>query len=394
MVVTIVLCPWLILVVAYGACIGSFLNVVILRLPAGESLWRSPSHCPRCETHLAWFDNIPILGWLLLRGRCRYCRAPINAQYPLVEAAAAALFGATYASYYMLGLNRPFEDAGLSQTWPVLIVHLVLVGALLAATIIDARLYIIPLDIPNFVAVTAMIVFPLAVVWVPGAASVMPRVSDWAMVAAVAGGVVGLIAAFVMLWHRWLPRSFEDAPPRLEESEAEGQGDAEQIGTPDQWLSHPHPRREVLKECLYVAWPLAGAALGFVLANRFAVWGSPPPPFVAVSAGVAWGYLCGAALVWAVRILGTLAFGKEAMGLGDVHLLAAIGAVLGWRDAAVIFFIAPFIGLAGTALVAGLGRRASGQVRVVPYGPYLAAGAVAWMLLVTPLRSLFVILVA
>ena len=136
--------PWLILVVAYGACIGSFLNVVIYRLPAGESLWRPPSRCPQCQKRLAWFDNIPVLGWWLLRGRCRYCRASISLQYPLVESTTALLFGATYASYYMLGLSPQFIGVGPSQSWPVLAVHLILIAALLAATVIDARLFIIP----------------------------------------------------------------------------------------------------------------------------------------------------------------------------------------------------------------------------------------------------------
>ena len=376
--------PWLILVIAYGACIGSFLNVVIYRLPAGESLLRPPSRCPQCQTGLAWFDNIPVLGWLLLRGRCRYCRASISLQYPLVESATALLFGATYASYYMFGLSPQFTRVDPSQSWPVLAVHLILIAALLAATVIDARLYIIPLDIPNLVTLAALLVLPLTVVFLPEAMIVMPHMDGWVMVAAVIGGTLGLFVALALLWRRWLPRSFEEPLPPSES------GENDPIGTPEQWLAHPHPRREVLKECLFVGWPLAGAVLGFVVASRYGGFSgeSAPPEIVRVAAGVVWGYLCGAALVWTVRILGTLAFGKEAMGLGDVHLLAAIGAVLGWQHAAVVFFIAPFIGLAMTAVIAGMGRMAKGEVRVVPYGPYLAAAAVAWMLFTDPLRTL------
>lgn len=68
-----------------GACFGSFLNVVIYRLPAGLSLGRPKSRCPRCETPLSARDNVPILGWLMLRGKCRYCQVPISPRYPLVE---------------------------------------------------------------------------------------------------------------------------------------------------------------------------------------------------------------------------------------------------------------------------------------------------------------------
>lgn len=75
-----------------GACIGSFLNVVVWRLPRQESVVVPGSHCPRCGTVLAWYDNIPVLSWLLLRARCRHCRAGISVRYPLVELLSAGLF--------------------------------------------------------------------------------------------------------------------------------------------------------------------------------------------------------------------------------------------------------------------------------------------------------------
>ena len=76
----------------FGACIGSFLNVVVWRLPRQESVVVPGSHCPRCGTALAWYDNIPVLSWLLLRARCRHCRAGISVRYPLVELLSAGLF--------------------------------------------------------------------------------------------------------------------------------------------------------------------------------------------------------------------------------------------------------------------------------------------------------------
>ena len=75
-----------------GACIGSFLNVVAWRLPRQESVVLPPSHCPRCGTQLQWFENVPVLGWMGLRGRCRHCRAPISPRYPLVELLTAGLW--------------------------------------------------------------------------------------------------------------------------------------------------------------------------------------------------------------------------------------------------------------------------------------------------------------
>lgn len=69
-----------------GLCFGSFLNVCILRLPHEQSLLRPPSTCPKCRKRIAWRDNIPVVSWLLLRGRCRHCRTPISKQYPIIEA--------------------------------------------------------------------------------------------------------------------------------------------------------------------------------------------------------------------------------------------------------------------------------------------------------------------
>ncbi|MBD2100492.1 A24 family peptidase [Leptolyngbya sp. FACHB-261] len=81
-----------VLALILGACVGSFLNVVVYRLPAGESLLSPPSHCPKCNARLRWFENVPVLGWLRLRGKCAHCGAPIAVRYPLVEAGTALLF--------------------------------------------------------------------------------------------------------------------------------------------------------------------------------------------------------------------------------------------------------------------------------------------------------------
>ena len=87
-----------------GACIGSFLNVVAWRLPRQESVVLPPSHCPRCGTQLQWFENVPVVGWLWLRGLCRHCGAPISPRYPLVELLTAGLWVAvTMASPTAMG---------------------------------------------------------------------------------------------------------------------------------------------------------------------------------------------------------------------------------------------------------------------------------------------------
>jgi len=105
-----------------GASIGSFLNVVIARLPAGESIVRPRSRCPRCKTPIAWYDNLPVLSWIVLRARCRSCKAPISFRYPLVE-----LMGA--GAGWMAVQRHGFAPAAL--------VEFLFVAALIAIALID-----------------------------------------------------------------------------------------------------------------------------------------------------------------------------------------------------------------------------------------------------------------
>jgi leader peptidase (prepilin peptidase) / N-methyltransferase len=370
----VTLWPWLVFVVVVGACVGSFLNVVIWRLPRGESIVRPPSHCPNCGYRLAWFDNVPVLAWLYLRGCCRNCKTRISIQYPLVEAAAAALFGLIFWAYYMGGLRAEFADAGAAATWPVLLVHLGLVGSLLAATVVDAQLYLIPLQVPWFACLLAAVVLPLATIPLTPqqAPLILPYIEQPAAVATVAGAFLGLAISNGLLRFGLLTRSFADDP----------QADAPL--TADAPPAYPHSRREMVKECAFLALPVAGAIVGWWAGMRW--WQQAQvPAWAAVLAAVGLGYLVGGGVLWLTRILGTLAFGKEAMGLGDVHLLAAIGAVLGGLDAVAVFFLAPFLALLATLVISGIGRLVKGQVRIVPYGPYLAATAVILMVLHQPI---------
>ena len=113
----------------FGLAFGSFLNVCIYRLPRQQSLLRPPSTCPSCGQRIAWHDNVPVLGWLLLGGKCRRCRAPISKQYPLIELIVALLWGAA-VWYYGL-------------TWHAL-AGAVFGTLLLGIAVTDARHYIIP----------------------------------------------------------------------------------------------------------------------------------------------------------------------------------------------------------------------------------------------------------
>ena len=117
------------IVAAVGLAVGSFLNVCMYRLPRGESVVTPPSRCPSCGHRLRWFDNVPVLGWLVLRGRCRSCRTAISPMYPLVEVATAGFF--------------------LLQLWqvgwaPLLAVRLLFVSAMIVLFVIDLQHRILP----------------------------------------------------------------------------------------------------------------------------------------------------------------------------------------------------------------------------------------------------------
>jgi leader peptidase (prepilin peptidase)/N-methyltransferase len=133
----------------FGACIGSFLNVVIYRLPRGKNLSKPPSHCPKCHHPIRWYDNVPVFGWLLLRGKCRDCKEPISVRYPVVEALCGGIFG-TIAS---LTLQRN-SNASIMETVTIVSALSGLVVTFLAAGFIEQEKKIIPLKL--FIPVTIL----------------------------------------------------------------------------------------------------------------------------------------------------------------------------------------------------------------------------------------------
>lgn len=121
--------PLYLLAGGLGAIAGSFLNVMILRLPADQSLVRPRSRCPGCGHPIAWYDNVPMLSWVVLGGRCRHCRAAISMQYPLVEAATALMWA---AAAWHFGVTFDAVAAAVFGT------------LLLGIAVTDARHYLIP----------------------------------------------------------------------------------------------------------------------------------------------------------------------------------------------------------------------------------------------------------
>lgn len=180
------------MIVAYafllGLLIGSFLNVCILRIPRDESVVLPASHCPSCGAHIKPYDNIPVLSWLVLRGRCRKCKTPISAQYPAVELLTGLLF---VGCYLMFGLS--FE----ALKWAIFAALLVVL------TITDLRERILP-DVVNFTGLGLALALSLVTKPVDGSAGwIAGRLLGLSLpvpALSLADALIGAAAASGLLW--------------------------------------------------------------------------------------------------------------------------------------------------------------------------------------------------
>lgn len=425
-------------VFAFGACAGSLANVLVYRMPLGLDVVAPSSRCPSCDTKLTWRENIPILGWLLLRGKCRFCKSPISAEYPAVETVVAVLFAGLFLLWYhtpadfsLLGVSvgtiaPEWAGNGAVRTWPAFVVLVFMVGALVPITLIDARTFTIPLTLTWAPALVALVLHTGHALWwelshggpelilpgggwrpaegarwlsAEGAVWTLPTpgVTGWPWIGLAFGGMVGIGVSLLAMRLGLITRSFADYDEWEAQATADAEAEAKAAGhdagddesPADLWIQYPHARREMVRELAFCAPPALLGIAGFWLAERFGpampgwppattsgIWLVPdgaPPLWLLVLSGVLLGYLIGGAVVWAVRIFGSLLFGKEAMGMGDVHLMAAVGACIGWVDATLAFFGAAFVGVAyalGSALLN------KGTPRAMPYGPFLAIATV------------------
>lgn len=314
-----------------GAIVGSFLNVCVYRIPTQDDLFSQlrslsdrPSQCRRCQANIAWYDNVPIFGWLKLRGRCRACKAWISPRYPLIELLNALLFVGLFwfevpvegrlTDTCLFNEFGPQEYPGLgwmSATQFVLIrfvFHLVLVEALLVASLIDIDHRIIP----DATTIPAMLV---------------------ALIASTALGRTHIVP--VWFQGHSLERTFAPLTPAWMHPLMEGP-------SVPAWIEQmPH---------------LHGAAVSLA------------------------GFLIGGGLVWTVRLLGFWILRREAMGFGDVILMAMIGTFIGWQPTIIAFVLAPVMALSAVAVGWIFFRD-----RYIPYGPYLSLGTLVTILAWQPL---------
>ena len=335
-----------------GAIIGSFLNVCVYRMPLGLSVNEpSRSFCPHCKAQLAWHENIPILGWLRLRGRCAHCREPIAVRYPFVELLTALLFFFVWWRFH--------------EQWVLLLPYWIFTALVIVATFIDFDHFIIPDEI-TIGSTVAGVLLSLAIPQLMGEES-----HAYALLWSLFGAAVGYLTLWGVVEGGKL--AFGRKRVVLDEAEdfvwrrgADETDAALVIGAEtDPWSEiFSREKDELVLHCDTLA--LAGKEhTGAVLRcyyNRVELDGTT--------------YTLDELETFSGR-LREFIFPREAMGFGDVKFIAGIGAFLGWK--AVFFTIAAgsMIGsVVGIALLL-LGPKA--RSLKLPFGPYLSFGAMAWM---------------
>jgi leader peptidase (prepilin peptidase)/N-methyltransferase len=236
--------PLLLLFAVLGLAVGSFLNVCIYRLPNRLSVAWPPSHCPSCDRRLAWYENVPVISWLVLRGRCRTCASRISWVYPAVELITAVLFAGAFLVY------------GLT---PLLAVRLLFVCALVVLFAIDYEHYILP----NVITIPGIVIgFAASFLLPPGWGS--------SLAGLLAGGLFPFLVAEAYL--------------RIRGREGMGMGDFKMLGMVGAFLGWPLVWVTLLLSCL-LGIVIGGG--GLLISRRGMGTRIPFGTFIAVAALVA-----------------------------------------------------------------------------------------------------------
>ncbi len=337
---------WSAMAFVFGSMVGSFLNVCIYRLPLNLSVVSPPSHCPHCKYSIPWFLNMPLVTWLLLKGKCRNCGAPISIRYFLVELLTGLLF---LTCWLVFGRQDP---------WLALFYALLCAG-LLVATFIDFEHFIIPDEI----TIGGLLVGLLLAFFYPplhGQLSVTKSVGSSLLGAAVGWGLVyGILRLGKLLFGRQrvaLPAGaaiiFTEHAICLPDKEIPYE---EIFYRASDTIFIKATRIEMVDRCYFDTVVRLNPEMLRIGEDEFSP--AEVPYLQAVSSEIV--------------------LPREAMGLGDVKFMAAIGAFLGWPGVVFSLMISSLIGsMVGVGLI--LARRQAWSSRL-PYGPYIALAAVIWM---------------
>ena len=337
---------WSLVFFVFGSMVGSFLNVCIHRLPLGQSIVSPPSHCPHCQYSIPWYLNIPLGTWLYLHGKCRNCGAPISVRYFLVELLTGVAFLGCWLVY------GP-ESAGLA------LVYALFLSGLIAATFIDFEHFIIPDEI----TIGGMAVGFVCSFFVPavhGQASLPGAMKLSLLGTAVGAGLVySVLRAGKLLFGR--EKIALPADARIVFSETA-------LHLPDRDI----PYEELFYRQSDV---ITLRARTVELADRCY-------KDVQVRLSPAWLEIGDERLnpedvPHLEAVSSEIVLPREAMGLGDVKFMGAIGAFLGAQAVFFSLMVSSIIGsIVGIALIALRKREWSSRL---PYGPYIVAAAALWL---------------
>lgn len=337
---------WSLVFFVFGSMVGSFLNVCIHRLPLGQSIVSPPSHCPHCQYSIPWYLNIPLGTWLYLRGKCRNCGAPISVRYFLVELLTGVAFMGCWLVY------GP-ESAGLA------LVYALFLSGLIAATFIDFEHFIIPDEI-TIGGMVAGFVCSFFVPALHGQASLPGAMKLSLLGTAVGAGLVySVLRAGKLLFGR--EKIALPADARIVFSETA-------LHLPDRDI----PYEELFYRQSDV---ITLRARTVELADRCY-------KDVQVRLSPAWLEIGDERLnpedvPHLEAVSSEIVLPREAMGLGDVKFMGAIGAFLGAQAVFFSLMVSSIIGsVVGVALIALRKREWSSRL---PYGPYIAAAAALWL---------------
>ncbi len=349
------LAPFLVFTaLAMGATVGSFLNVCIYRVPRELSV-NNPrrSFCPSCNYAIPWYNNIPLVSWLLLRGRCANCKGRISIRYWLVELLTAAVFLVVW------------QWCGGLDGWQMALVYWVFMALLITATFIDFEHFIIP-DGITVGGTIAGLVGALAVPAIMGTDNHLAGLGLSALGAATGFGLLWLVVVLGKLAFGKKTQSFSEAAAWKITQEGNDENPTLTVhGKPYPWEELFFCGTEFVRlECQEVS--LNGARTEKV------------PVEVHMEH-----ILIGASKteLGELKAIGGLAsrmvYSREAMGFGDVKFIAMIGAFLGWQAVLFTIFLASVVGTL-VALPLRLVGKQEWSSRI-PFGPYLALGAVVWL---------------
>jgi len=339
---------WSLTFFVLGSIVGSFLNVCIHRMPIGQSIVSPPSHCPHCKYSIPWWLNVPLFTWLWLRGKCKNCGAPISIRYFLVELLTGVVFLSCWLTF---GERFPF----------VALVFCVFLAGLIVATFIDFEHYIIPDEITiGGMVVGFFISFFLPELHAQDSA-VNGMFSSLLGIGAGAGLIYFILRLGKLLFGRQkisIPESgriiFTEIAVHLPGQEIP----YEEIFYRQSDTIKLQARTVELCDRSYKDVPVRLSLLSKVLRIGEEELNPETVAYMEVAAT-------------------EIVLPREAMGLGDVKFMGAIGAFLGWQ--AVVFTLAVSSGIGavvGVTLIA-LGKRE--RSKYLPYGPYLAMAAAIWI---------------